>query len=222
MDTCKSNLIELSSVTKKYGSKVVLDNLNLTISPGDFVSVVGPSGCGKSTLVNILGLLDRRFEGSYLLGDMVVNKASESALSKIRNLRIGFVFQAYHLIDYMTVEDNILMPVSYFKKSVEKERYEFLMDMLGLNNLRKQVAVSLSGGEKQRVSIARAMINNPELIIADEPTGNLDGANTGTVFSALKKMNEAGTTIVMVTHNDELAAKTTRQLVLNNGKLVEG
>ena len=185
MDTCKSNLIELSSVTKKYGSKVVLDNLNLTISPGDFVSVVGPSGCGKSTLVNILGLLDRRFEGSYLLGDMVVNNASESALSKIRNLRIGFVFQAYHLIDYMTV-------------------------------------VSLSGGEKQRVSIARAMINNPELIIADEPTGNLDGANTGTVFSALKKMNEAGTTIVMVTHNDELAAKTTRQLVLNNGKLVEG
>jgi len=222
MDTCKPNFIELSSVTKKYGSKVVLDNLSLAISPGDFVSVVGPSGCGKSTLVNILGLLDRRFEGSYRLGDLVVNKANESALSKIRNLQIGFIFQAYHLIDYMTVEDNILMPVSYYKKCVEKERYEFLLDMLGLNSLRKQVAVSLSGGEKQRVSIARAMINNPDLIIADEPTGNLDGANTETVFSVLKKMNDSGTTIVMVTHNDALAAKTTRQLVLNNGKLVEG
>lgn len=222
MDTCKRNLIELSSVTKKYGSKVVLDNLNLSISSGEFVSVVGPSGCGKSTLVNILGLLDCHYEGTYLLGEQPVYKAKEAVLSKMRNLQIGFIFQAYHLIEYMTVEDNILMPVTYFKKHVERDYYEYLLDMLGLNSLRKQVAVSLSGGEKQRVSIARAMINSPELIIADEPTGNLDGANTDSVFSVLKKMNESGTTIVMVTHNDELASKTTRQLVLNNGKLVEG
>lgn len=221
MDGCLQNIIETTGLSRCFGEKRVLDDINLTVVEGEFVSVIGKSGAGKSTLINILGLLDPEYEGEYKFCGNDMRNNSDARRTKLRSTDIGYVFQAYHLIPSCTVEENILLPASYSKHRVSKEEIDSLVERLDLGEILKQKAALLSGGEKQRVSIARALINNPRLVIADEPTGNLDEENTERVYGILNALHKAGTTILMVTHNRELASRTGRCLSLRDGKMVE-
>ncbi len=213
--------IRLFGITKRFGEKTVLENLNLRIEASDFLAITGGSGSGKSTLINILGLLDDDYEGSYTLFGENVRELSERRRTQFRNQRLGFVFQAYHLIGNCSVQENILLPASYLGEKIEKGYYEELIEALEIGDLLKKDAALLSGGEKQRVCIARALINKPSLLIADEPTGNLDEENTERVYGIFRKINQRGTTIVMVTHDSSLASKAKRKLVLSEGRLTE-
>lgn len=214
-------LINMSGITKRFGEKTVLNNLAIEVHPGEFVAVMGKSGSGKSTLINIIGLLEHDFLGEYQLLGEDVHTFGEGKCTRFRNRNLGFIFQAYHLLNHCTVRENILLPASYSKKKVEKDYYEELVTSLEIQDLLGKEAALLSGGEKQRVCIARALINRPLLVIADEPTGNLDGENTERVYRMLQERNQKGTTIVMVTHDRALASRAGRVLVLENGRLAE-
>lgn len=214
-------VIRIENLKKNYGIKNVLSDINLEVEHGEFVVIIGKSGSGKSTLINIIGLLDNDFAGAYYLNDLNVKSCNCNQLCKIRNCEIGFVFQMYNLIGDYTVRENILLPTIYSKKTfVEYEYYRSILETLHIAHLEKELVNNLSGGEKQRVAIARASINKPKLIIADEPTGNLDPENTNNVLEMFKYLKGQGVTILMVTHDDSVLCKADRVLKLENGRLI--
>ncbi|NDV67876.1 ABC transporter ATP-binding protein [Dysgonomonas sp. 25] len=211
-------IIELQGVTKIYQTKevetVALENVNLEVNEGEFLSVMGPSGCGKSTMLNIMGLLDIPNEGKVTINGIETSKMKDGELAEFRNKTLGFVFQSFHLINSLNVLDNVELPLLY-RKSTDKSRRELAKDVLakvGLSHRMKHFPSQLSGGQCQRVAIARALIGNPKIILADEPTGNLDSKMGEEIMNLLHELNREGTTIIMVTH-DELIAKETQRIV---------
>lgn len=213
--------LQLSGISKSYGGRNVLRNVSLQIGPGEFDMVTGSSGCGKSTLLNVIGLTDG-FEGNYILNGHRVKKHEYPG---IRNRHIGFVFQLYYLLPGLNVKENILLPLMYADRKALKtdyrRRYRILMTALGIAHLQEKKIDVLSGGEKQRVSIARAMILEPDLLLADEPTGALDRNNTEEVMRIFRNYAAQGHSIIMVTHDMSLRRAASRTFTLKNGKLYE-
>ena len=221
------NVIELKSVTKVYRSKgvedvVALDDLTLEVKKGEFIAVCGVSGSGKSTLLHIIGCLDQPTSGTVLISGTDVSGLSDSALAKIRNDKIGIVLQDFALIPYRTAYDNVMVPL-YFSKN-KKNAHKRIMESLektGVAALAKREIRKMSGGQKQRVAIARALVNNPDIILADEPTGQLDSKTKKEIADLFKTINSEGRTIVVVTHDDELAKTADRVVRIVDGKIGE-
>lgn len=199
-----------------------LHSVNMDIKPGEFVAIMGPSGCGKSTLLNILGLLDNPSGGEFYFIDKEISKATERQRADIRKANIGFVFQSFNLIDELTVYENIELPLIYLKRPAaeRKKRVEELLDQMQIMHRKKHFPQQLSGGQQQRVAICRAVVARPQLILADEPTGNLDSANGKEVMNLLRTLNYAGTTIVMVTHSPHDASYSQRVINLFDGQVI--
>lgn len=199
-----------------------LNNVNLEINEGEFVAIMGPSGCGKSTLLNILGLLDNPTSGELFFNDAQVDGYSERQRTNLRKENIGFVFQSFNLIEELTIYENIELPLLYMKvsSSERKKRINEVLDRMKIAHRTKHFPQQLSGGQQQRAAIARAVITNPKLILADEPTGNLDSANGEEVMNLLTQLNEAGTTIIMVTHSPSDADRSHRIIQLFDGHIV--
>ncbi|REA56783.1 ABC transporter ATP-binding protein [Dyadobacter luteus] len=219
-------MIKLQNVEKVYRTSSIetlaLNNINLDVKKGEFVSIMGPSGCGKSTLLNIMGLLDEPSKGIIEIGGTRVSSYRDKELAQLRNQKLGFIFQSFHLINDLSVLDNVEIPLLYRESSM-KQRRELATEALekvGLSNRMKHFPKQLSGGQKQRVAIARAIVGRPEIILADEPTGNLDSAMGNEILSILQNLNNDGTTIVMVTHDDAMAKKTHRLIRLFDGAQV--
>ena len=201
---------------------LALNNVNIEVNEGEFVAIMGPSGCGKSTLLNILGLLDNPTAGEYYLNGTEVSKYTEAQRTSLRKGVIGFVFQSYNLIDELNVYENIELPLLYMgvPASERKQRIEQAMERMAISHRAKHFPQQLSGGQQQRVAIARAVVANPKLILADEPTGNLDSKNGKEVMDLLKELNKEGTTIVMVTHSQHDAGFADRVINLFDGQVV--
>ena len=220
-------MIQLENIKKVFRTEEVetwaLRDVNLQVKEGEFVAVMGPSGCGKSTLLNILGLLDNPTEGTYLLDGRDVSQLRENERTDLRKGVIGFVFQSFNLIDELNVYENIELPLLYMGVPAKerRQRVEAVMDRMAISHRRKHFPCQLSGGQQQRVAIARAVLANPKLILADEPTGNLDSKNGAEVMQLLTELNQEGTTIVMVTHNEHDALMAQRTIRLFDGKIVE-
>lgn len=219
-------MIKLQNVEKVYRTSSIetlaLNNINLDVKKGEFVSIMGPSGCGKSTLLNIMGLLDEPSKGIIEIGGTRVSSYRDKEIAQLRNQKLGFIFQSFHLINDLSVLDNVEIPLLYRESSM-KQRRELATEALekvGLSNRMKHFPKQLSGGQKQRVAIARAIVGRPEIILADEPTGNLDSAMGNEILSILQNLNNDGTTIVMVTHDDAMAKKTHRLIRLFDGAQV--
>lgn len=216
-------LIRLEEISKHYGDLKVLDNISLTLNKGEIVAIVGASGAGKSTLLNILGTLDTPDKGSYLFDQTNVFSLKSTGLSKFRNEKIGFIFQFHHLLNEFTALENVCIP-GYISRKPASEvvaRAKELLEMLGLKDKINSKPKQLSGGEQQRVAVARALINNPAIVLADEPSGNLDSANAKELHQLFFKLrDEFQQTFVIVTHNDELANMADRKLVIKDGKIV--
>lgn len=202
---------------------IALNNVSMSVNDGEFVAVMGPSGCGKSTLLNILGLLDNPTSGSYRLNGEEVANLSESHRTRWRKGRIGFIFQAFNLIEEMNVRDNIMLPLNTLDlpRHERNERVEEVMRRIGIAHRARHYPSQLSGGQQQRVAIARAIVSRPGLILADEPTGNLDSRNGAEVMSLLDELHRDGATIVMVTHSHKDAANADRIINLFDGQIVE-
>ena len=222
------NIIKVKNLIKVFGkdetTNRVLENLNLEIKKGEFVSIMGESGCGKSTLLYLLGGLDKPTSGEIYINDKDINKLKEKQMSNFRRKDIGFVFQFYNLVQNLTVEENIMLPVIMDgrKEKDYKERLEMILKTIGLEEKRKALPNKLSGGQQQRVSIARAIILNPSIILADEPIGNLDSRSGKMVMELLKKINEEEKiTIVQVTHSEESAKYGNRIIKIKDGKIIE-
>ena len=199
-----------------------LNKVNLNIEKGEFVAIMGPSGCGKSTLLNILGLLDNPTSGELHFIDQEVSKYSERQRTNLRKANIGFVFQSFNLIDELTVYENVELPLLYVNmpSSERKKKVEEVLDRMKMSHRKKHFPQQLSGGQQQRVAISRAVVTNPKLILADEPTGNLDSANGEEVMNLLTQLNNDGTTIIMVTHSPSDAEKAHRIVQLFDGHIV--
>lgn len=199
-----------------------LNKVNLQINNGEFVAVMGPSGCGKSTLLNILGLLDNPTDGELYFADQEVSKYSERQRTNLRKANIGFVFQSFNLIDELTVYENVELPLLYMKVPAKERRQmvEEVLDRMKMSHRKKHFPQQLSGGQQQRVAISRAVVTKPKLILADEPTGNLDSANGEEVMNLLTQLNNEGTTIIMVTHSPSDAEKAHRIVQLFDGHIV--
>src|SRR3954470_8228281 len=220
-------LIELRSVSKIYhlgGEEIrALDNVDLDIEAGEFISIIGPSGSGKSTLMHILGCLDSPSKGSIRLDGTEISAASMRELARIRNRKIGFVFQFFNLLPKLSVLQNVELPMIYSGLSA-RERRERAMDalkMVGLENRSKHRPMQISGGQQQRVAIARALVNNPKIVFADEPTGNLDSQTGEHILELFRKLSSEGRTIVLVTHDPEIAAVTPRRIEIRDGKIAK-
>lgn len=221
-------MIRLQNIEKVYRTDTVetlaINSINLNIAKGEFLSIMGPSGCGKSTLLNIMGLLDEPSKGSISINDQDVSQFSNQRLAKFRNEKLGFIFQSYHLINDLQVLDNVELPLLY-RNSTAKERKQLAtaaLEKVGLSNRLKHFPSQLSGGQRQRVAIARAIVGNPQIILADEPTGNLDSAMGNEIMEILINLNKnEGTTIVMVTHDENMANKTHRLVRLFDGSQVQ-
>ena len=221
-------MIQLSSINKIYRTEEVetqaLENINLNVQKGEFLSIMGPSGCGKSTLLNIMGLLDSPTSGSIEINGTRMENVSDKELAAFRNRTLGFVFQSFHLINSLNVIDNVELPLLYRKMS-SSERTALakqVLERVGLSHRMKHMPTQLSGGQCQRVAIARAIVGNPDIILADEPTGNLDSKMGAEVMGLLHKLNkEDGRTIVMVTHNEAQAKQTDRIVHLFDGRQVK-
>lgn len=220
-------MIQLTDIKKVFSTETVetwaLRNVSLEVREGEFVAIMGPSGCGKSTLLNILGLLDTPTEGTYTLGGRDVSKLSENDRTTIRKGVIGFVFQSFNLIDELNVYENIELPLLYMgiPAKERKQRVEQVMDRMAITHRRGHFPSQLSGGQQQRVAIARAVLSNPKIILADEPTGNLDSVNGKEVMTLLKELHQEGTTIIMVTHSQHDASYADRVINLYDGEIVE-
>ena len=221
-----ASLIHMTNLSKTYAmggrSLDVLDALTFSVHAGDFIAVMGPSGSGKSTLLNILGCLDRATAGTYLLEGIDISRASDDRLSEIRGRTFGFVFQSFHLIDNLNVYDNVTMPFLYAPAApvnIHKKTVQAI-ESVGLADRMQHHPHELSGGEMQRVAIARALVNQPKIILADEPTGNLDSATGTAIMKLLKNLNRNGTTLILVTHDHEIAAWASRTMTLRDGKFI--
>src|SRR6195952_6126247 len=207
-------MIKISELEKIYRTEevetVALNKLSFEVKQGEFVAVMGPSGCGKSTLLNILGLLDDPDDGSFLFNGIEVAKFNERKRAELRKRNIGFVFQSFNLIDELTVFENVELPLIYLgiKSDERKERVEAVLDKVQIMHRRNHYPQQLSGGQQKRVAVARAVVNRPHLILADEPTGNLDSTNGNEVMELLTELNEQGTTIIMVTHSEHNSKKS--------------
>lgn len=219
-------MLELQNIEKVFRTTsietVALNNINLSVDKGEFLSIMGPSGCGKSTLLNIMGLLDRPTAGSLSVQGVDPTAYADKRLAQFRNQTIGFIFQSFHLINDLSVLDNVELPLLYRKSSASERRKKAMdaLEKVGLSNRMKHYPSQLSGGQRQRVAIARAIIGNPQLILADEPTGNLDSVMGNEVMDILLKLNQEGSTIVMVTHDENMAKKTHRLMRLYDGQQV--
>lgn len=219
-------MIKITELQKFYRTEevetVALNNLSIHVKEGEFVAVMGPSGCGKSTLLNIVGLLDDLDGGSYLFNNIEVAKFNERKRSDLRKHNIGFVFQSFNLIDELTVFENVELPLIYTKvpAAERKQRVEEVLEKVQIMHRRNHFPQQLSGGQQQRVAVARAVVNRPKLILADEPTGNLDSNNGNEVMQLLTELNEQGTTIVMVTHSEHDARYADRIIRMLDGQVL--
>ena len=219
-------MISLEKVFKIYRTKEIetlaLENVNLEVVKGDYLSVMGPSGCGKSTLLNIMGLLDRPNEGIVTLAGENTATMSNTMLAHFRNRTLGFVFQSFHLVNALNVLDNVELPLLYRKCSASerRRRAKEALEQVGLSHRTRHFPAQLSGGQCQRVAIARAIVGKPEILLADEPTGNLDSRNGAEIMQLLLELNNQGTTIVMVTHDEKLADQTKRTIRFFDGRQI--
>ena len=211
-------LIQIKNLSKEFGKVKALDNINLNIYKGEWLAIMGPSGSGKSTLLNILSLMDNPSSGKYILDNEVLEQINEEQKITLRREKIGLIFQQFHLIPYLSALENVMLS-QYYHSSVDEEDAKAVLEKVGLSHRLSHLPSQLSGGEQQRVCIARALINNPEILLADEPTGNLDGANEKIVLETLQKLKNEGKTIVLITHNPELAKFADRTLILQHGVL---
>ncbi len=221
------SVIELKDVSKLYGfgdaTTLALDEVSLTIEEGEFVAIMGPSGCGKSTLMNLIGLLDRPTHGEYSLGGRRVSRLTASRAAKIRRDRIGFIFQSFNLIPRLTALENVALPLTYRTNMSQTKRLKMassILDRVGMQSREYYMPNQLSGGQVQSVAIARALVNNPSLIIADEPTGNLDSNGSRLVMELLSEIHKMGNTILFVTHNPELTRYANRVLYMHDGRVI--
>ncbi|MCC8067309.1 MAG: ABC transporter ATP-binding protein [Clostridiales bacterium] len=220
-------MIVMKDICKMYlvGDEEVhaLDHASLSIDEGEFVSIIGPSGSGKSTLMNIIGCLDTADAGTYLLEDIPIEDYTENELAKIRNEKIGFVFQNFNLIPNLTAEENVELPLIYqgMKRADRAPRGEEALMQVGLDQRAKHLPTELSGGQQQRVAIARALVTQPSLILADEPTGNLDSKTSDEILQIFLDLNKQGKTIVLITHNNEIAQQASRSIHIFDGRVSE-
>ena len=220
------SMLKVENLRKSFFTEeietIALNGVSFEVKEGEFVAVMGPSGCGKSTLLNILGLLDNPTGGTYSLLEQEVGNLKEKDRTMFRKGNIGFVFQSFNLIDELTVSENVELPLIYMgvKSSERKERVAKILDKMNISHRSEHFPQQLSGGQQQRVAIARALVSNPKLILADEPTGNLDSKNGQDVMNLLKELNQEGTTIIMVTHSQHDASFATRTICLFDGKIV--
>ena len=212
------SLLELKDVYKIYGDLHALDNVNFKVEKGEWVSIMAPSGSGKSTMMNIIGCMDKPSKGQVLLDGVDIAKENAKNLTTIRRDKIGLIFQQFYLVQYLTALENVMLAQYYHSMPDEKEALEAL-GRVGLGDRAHHLPSQLSGGEQQRVCVARALINHPEIILADEPTGNLDDANEEIVVDLFQKLHEEGTTLVIVTHDPEVGEVAQRQIVLRSGKI---
>ncbi len=218
-------MIELKNIKKYYkmGDSTVkaLDGINLSINDGEFVTIIGPSGSGKSTMMNIIGCLDEATEGSYFVDGVEISKYSENQLAFLRNKKMGFIFQGFNLLQNLSAYENVELPLIYQGVSIaeRKERVTEALEMVGMKERMKHKPGELSGGQQQRVAIARALATRPMCILADEPTGNLDSVTGDEIMKILKNLNDKGTTIIIITHNDEIAKLSRRVVRIHDGKI---
>ena len=224
-----NNVIEITTLSKTYGEGDIavhaLKELDLKVERGDFVAIMGPSGSGKSTLMNIIGCLDRATSGLYILDSEDVSRLNRDQLAGVRNRKIGFVFQSYNLLPLLSARKNVMLPMMYngfqnWSEDQRSERAADLLDLVGLGDRIHHLPTELSGGQQQRVAIARALINDPSLILADEPTGNLDTSSSTEIMAIFHRLHQQGATIVMVTHEAERAREAQRIVNVLDGKVV--
>jgi putative ABC transport system ATP-binding protein len=220
-------VIRLSNVTKRYSDlcdSAALDGIDLTINRGEFVAVMGPSGSGKTTMLNIVGLIDTPSSGRYVFGDEDLTSRSVDELTALRRRHVSFIFQNFHLIPDLNIRENVELPLRYQKvpRARWANRVREVLELVGLDARARRYPEELSGGEQQRVAIARALVNDPALILADEPTGNLDTKNGAEVLDMLGTLHREGATVVMVTHSPERAARAERIVHLRDGRIVAG
>ncbi len=219
-------MIKLTNLSRVFRTQDVettaLSNINLTVNEGDFLAIMGPSGCGKSTLLSILGMLDSPTSGNFDFAGTDIAGYGEKQLAELRKESIGFVFQSFNLIDELTVYENVELPLQYQKisKSERKQRVETILKRVGIDHRGEHLPQQLSGGQQQRVAVARALVINPKLILADEPTGNLDSKNGDEVMAMLRELNREGTTVIMVTHSEKEGAYADRLVRLLDGQVM--
>ena len=219
-------ILKVENLTKTYGSGENLvnavDDVSFSVEKGEFVAIVGASGSGKSTLLHLIGGVDRPTSGKIFVDGNDISKMNDDKLAVFRRRQVGIVYQFYNLIPILTVEENITLPCDLDGRGVDRERLEMILDSFGLRARRKHLPNQLSGGQQQRTSIARALINNPSLVLADEPTGNLDSKSSEEVMSMLKMCNQSyGQTVIMITHNLDIAKQADRVITISDGKIVE-
>ena len=219
-------ILKVENLTKTYGSGENLvhavDDVSFSVEKGEFVAIVGASGSGKSTLLHLIGGVDRPTSGKIFVDGNDISKMNDDKLAVFRRRQVGIVYQFYNLIPILTVEENITLPCDLDGRGVDRERLEMILDSFGLRARRKHLPNQLSGGQQQRTSIARALINNPSLVLADEPTGNLDSKSSEEVMSMLKMCNQSyGQTVIMITHNLDTAKQADRIITISDGKIVE-
>lgn len=219
-------ILKVENLTKTYGSGENLvnavDDVSFSVEKGEFVAIVGASGSGKSTLLHLIGGVDRPTSGKIFVDGNDISRMNDDKLAVFRRRQVGIVYQFYNLIPILTVEENITLPCDLDGRGVDRERLEMILDSFGLRARRKHLPNQLSGGQQQRTSIARALINNPSLVLADEPTGNLDSKSSEEVMSMLKMCNQSyGQTVIMITHNLDIAKQADRIITISDGKIVE-
>ncbi len=219
-------ILKVENLTKTYGSGENLvhavDDVSFSVEKGEFVAIVGASGSGKSTLLHLIGGVDRPTSGKIFVDGNDISRMNDDKLAVFRRRQVGIVYQFYNLIPILTVEENITLPCDLDGRGVDRERLEMILDSFGLRARRKHLPNQLSGGQQQRTSIARALINNPSLVLADEPTGNLDSKSSDEVMSILKMCNQSyGQTVIMITHNLDIAKQADRIITISDGKIVE-
>ena len=214
-----NEILKINKLNYDIGNKPIIKDLNLTVNEGEFIAIMGPSGSGKTTLMNIIGCLDTPTSGEYLLNNQPVNNFNDDELARIRNKEIGFVFQSFHLLAKNSALSNVLLPMKYAGADLEEAelRARHVLDQVGLSDRINHGPSELSGGQQQRVAIARALVNKPSMIIADEPTGNLDSKTGDYVMGLFKELNEEGQTIILITHEEDIANQSKRIINIKDG-----
>ncbi|AJC89530.1 ABC transporter ATP-binding protein [Campylobacter lari] len=210
------NIIKISNLNRNFNEVKALQNINLEVKQGEWLAIMGPSGSGKSTLLNILSLMDTQSSGEYFLDDKEVGNLSEEEKSVIRREKIGLIFQQFHLIPYLNALENVML-AQFYHSSIEQKDAIMALEKVGLSHRFTHLPSQLSGGEQQRLCIARALVNDPEILLADEPTGNLDEANEKNILELFCKLKQDGKTIVLITHNPDLATFADRTIILSHG-----